>query len=113
MMNDFYMENLDLARLNFGVITLTPKVQEAKDVKQFRPICLLNVSFKIFTKLIAERLASKAQQLIDPCQTALIRGRYILDGVVMLHEIAHEMRTKKKKGVILKIDFEKAYDSVH
>lgn len=112
MVNDIYMENLDLARLNFGVITLIPKVQEAKDVKQFRPICLLNVSFKIFTKLIAERLASKAQKLIDPCQTAFIKGRLIVDGVVMLHEIVHELHIKKKKGVIFKIDFEKAYDSV-
>lgn len=57
MVNDFYRENLDIARLNYGVITLIPKVLEAKNVKQFRPICLLNVSFKIFTKLIAERLA--------------------------------------------------------
>lgn len=54
-----------------------------------------------------------AQKLIDPCQSAFIKGRYIVDGAVMLHEITHELRVKKKKGVILKIDFEKAYDSVH
>lgn len=113
MINDFYMGNLDIDRLNYGIITLIPKVQEAKSVKQYRPICLLNVSFKIFTKLLAERLAGMAQKLIDPCQSAFIRGRYIMDGAVMLHEIIHELRIKKKKGVILKIDFEKAYDSVH
>lgn len=50
--------------------------------------------------------------MIDPCQTAFIKDRYIVDGAVMLHEVVHELRTKKKKGVILKIDFEKAYDSV-
>lgn len=47
MVNDFYMGALDIARLNYGV-TLIPKVQDANDVKQFRPICLLNVSFKIY-----------------------------------------------------------------
>ena len=47
MMNDFFLGQLDIARLNYGVITLVPKVTDAKDVKQFRPICLLNMSFKI------------------------------------------------------------------
>lgn len=61
---------------------------------------------------MAERLALIASRLIDPCQTAFIKGRYILDGAVMLHEIVHELRVKKKKGIVLKIDFEKAYDNV-
>jgi mannosylglycoprotein endo-beta-mannosidase len=66
MVNDFYMGNLDIDRLNYGVINLIPKVREANNVKQFRPICLLNVSFKIFTKLIAERLAGVAKKIIIP-----------------------------------------------
>ena len=41
MVNDFYMGHLDISRLNYGVITLVPKVKEANNVKQFRPICLL------------------------------------------------------------------------
>ena len=56
MVNDFYLGNLDIKRLYYGVITLVPKVKYANDVKQFRPICLLNVSFKIFTKLMMDRL---------------------------------------------------------
>jgi hypothetical protein len=39
-------------------------------------------------------------------------GRYILEGVMILHEAIHEMHRKKKSGVILKLDFEKAYDKV-
>lgn len=112
MISDFYLERLDIGRLNYGVVTLIPKVQNAENVKQYRPICLLNVSFKIFTKLIADRMSVVAQKIIDPCQTAFIKGRYILDGAVMLHEIVHELRVRKKKGVILKLDFEKAYDNV-
>jgi hypothetical protein len=112
MVNDFYMGHLDLARLNYGVITLVPKVKNANNVKQFRPICLLNVSFKLFTKLINDRLAGVARKIISPNQTAFIKGTYIVDGVVMLHEIIHELSQKKMQGVILKIDFEKAYDSV-
>jgi hypothetical protein len=41
-----------------------------------------------------------------------MQGRNILDGVVTLHETVHELHRKKLNGVILKIDFEKAYDKV-
>jgi hypothetical protein len=98
MVNDFSMGNLDIARLNYGVITLIPKVKEATNVKQFRPICLLNVSFKIFTKLFTVRLMGVANKIINLSQTTFIRGRYIIDGVVMMHEIVHEMSRKKFRG---------------
>ena len=40
-------------------------------------------------------------------------GRHILEGVLVLHETIHELHTKKMDGVLLKIDFEKAYDKVN
>jgi hypothetical protein len=93
LMNDFYLQNLDVGRLNDGVITLIPKSQEANNVKHFRPICLLNVSFKIFTKLLMERLTGYANKLISANQTTFIKGRLIVDGAVILHEIMHEVKT--------------------
>ena len=74
MVNDFYLGALDIARLNYGVITLIPKVEEANNVKLFHQICLLNVSFKIFTKLIMVRLAIVADKIISLNQTAFIEG---------------------------------------
>jgi hypothetical protein len=50
--------------------------------------------------------------VVRPSQTAFMQGRNILDGVVILHETVHELHRKKLNGVILKIDFEKAYDKV-
>jgi hypothetical protein len=47
-----------------------------------------------------------------PKQTAFIPGGNILEGVVVLHEIIHELKRKKINGVLFKIDFEKAYDKV-
>ena len=113
MVNDFYLGKLDIKRLNYGVITLIPKVKNAMDVKQYRPICLLNVSFKIFTKLLLDRLEGVVDKLISNSQTTFIKGRYILDGAVILHETLHELSQKKLKGVVMKIDFEKAYDSIN
>lgn len=99
MVRDFQQGRLDISRLNYGVITLILKIKEAVNVKQFRPICLLNVSFKIFSKLLMDRLTEAADKLIDKGQTAFIKGRYILDGAVIFHETLHEMKRKKDKGV--------------
>jgi hypothetical protein len=113
MFSDFHHGDLPLFSLNFGIITLLPKGQEAKKIQQYRPICMLNVSFKIFTKVLANRLSSIANKVIKPSQTAFLPGRYILEGVVILHETIHELHRKRQKGLILKLDFEKAYDKVN
>lgn len=108
MFNDFHKEELPLHSLNFGIITLLPKHKEAKQIQQYRPICLLNVSFKNFTKVLANRVALVAQKIIRPSQTTFLLGRNIMEGVVILHETIHEMHRKKKNGVVIKLDFEKA-----
>lgn len=92
--------------------TLIPKVKEANHIQQYRPICLLNASFKIFTKVVTNRINSVADRIVSPTQTAFMRGRNILDGVVVIHGTVHELHRRKLSGVILKIDFEKAYDKV-
>lgn len=51
-------------------------------------------------------------KVIRPSQTTFLSGRYILEGVVTLHQTIHELHWKKKSRVILKLDFEKAYDKV-
>ena len=112
MFHDFFAGHLQLLHLNFGTITLLPKKVEAIRIEQFRPICLLNVSFKIFTKVATNRLTQIAHLVVQPTQTAFMPGRHILEGVVVLHEMIHEIRTKKLDGVIFKVDFEKAYDKV-
>lgn len=101
-----------MRRLNYGLISLIPKIKEASNIRQFRPICLPNVSYKIITKVLTHRLALVAAKVISDSQTAFVPGRYIIEGVVILHEIVHELQKNNEKGVILKLDFEKAYDKV-
>ena len=112
ILNDFALGRVDIARLNYGIITLIPKVKGADNIKLFRPIALINVIFKFIAKAYASRLAPIAHRTIDRSQTAFIRGRYLHEGVLALHEIAHELRAKKLGGLLLKLDFEKAYDRV-
>ncbi|WVZ74625.1 hypothetical protein U9M48_022786 [Paspalum notatum var. saurae] len=109
---ELHKETLELNRLNFGNIILIPKVGDASKIQQYRPICLLNVSFKIFTKVATNRLVQVAHKIIRPSQTAFLPGRNIMEGAVVLHETLHEMHRKNLNGVIFKIDFEKAYDKV-
>jgi hypothetical protein len=60
-------------------------------------ICLLNVSFKIFTKVATNRLMDVAQKVINLTRTTFLPGRNIMEGVVILHETMQEMHQKKSK----------------
>jgi len=62
LFTDFRQGSLPLICLNFGNIILLPKKTEAKVIQQYRPICLLNVSIKIFTRVATNRLSTIAQK---------------------------------------------------
>lgn len=109
----FHQGKLELCRLNFALLTLIPKEKDAKVMSKFRPISLLNCSYKIFTRVLTARIGQIADRLIRNNQTAFIKGRFILDSVVTAHEIIHSVYHDKEKGVILKLDYEKAYDEVN
>jgi hypothetical protein len=112
MFGKFYNGELNLSRLNYGLISLIPKLKKVNNIKQFRPIYLLGVDYKWITKVLTKRLTLVADSVVSKTQTSFIPGRNILEGVVILHETKHELNRRKKKGVILKLDFEKAYDKV-
>jgi hypothetical protein len=71
LFHDFYEDKLPPFSLNFGIITLLPKRKETSHIKQFHPICLLNMSFKIFTKVAVNRMTGIATRLINPSQTGI------------------------------------------
>ena len=81
-------------------------------LRDFRPISLCNVSFKIITKLLVNRIKPLMPTLIGPAQTSFVPGRHITDNIVLAQEVIHTMKTKKgKKGqMAIKIDLSKAYD---
>ena len=85
---------------------------DADCIQKYRPICLLQVIYKIITKVVTLRVEPIMSKLISKCQTSFIKGRNVMDGVMSLHEILHEAKRKKQQGVVLKLDFEKAYDKV-
>jgi hypothetical protein len=113
LFSDFHRGKLDLFRLNFAMLTLVPKVDNATDMKNFRPIILLNCSFKFFGKLITSRLERTCQRIIAKEQSVFLRGGFILESVVVAHEVLHSVHKNKEPEVIIKLDYEKAYDRVN
>jgi hypothetical protein len=68
--------------------------------------------YKLITKTLTLRLEAIAEKVIHSNQTAFMKGRNIMSGVMILHEIIHETKRRKQIGIVLKLDFEKAYDKV-
>jgi hypothetical protein len=95
MFVEFHVGKLPLYNVHFGTIILLPKCREVIQIKQYRPICLLNVSFKFFTKVATNRISQVAQKVISPFQMAFIPCRNIMEGVIVLHETLHEMHRRK------------------
>jgi hypothetical protein len=112
MLDKFHTGQLDFERLNHGVISLIPKAPNAIVVHKFRSICLLNVSYKILTKILANGLGFIIYKVISDTHNAFIKARFIMEGIVILHETIHEHH-KKLTRVLFKIDFEKAFDKVN
>lgn len=91
---------------------MIPKVPSLTNLGEFRPISLIGICYKTIAKILAERLKAVMGRLISNTQSAFVKGRYILDGVLIANEVVDFIRKKKKSGLIFKVDFEKAYNSV-
>jgi hypothetical protein len=112
MIKGFEEEEINIARINYAMIILIPKEEEARSLKKFRPISLINCSFNIFSKVLNNRLEDNCGRLLAPNQIAFVRGRYILESVVSAHKIILEAVRSTQKGLVVKLDYEKAYDRI-
>jgi hypothetical protein len=97
------------------LIVLLPKGDNQVSFKDFRPISLCNVTYKIISKIIVSRLRPFLDGIVSPLQNNFIPGRSTKDNAIVLQEVLHYMRkSKKKKGdMVFKLDLEKAYDRVN
>ena len=78
--NQFYDGTIDIWCLNYALMALISLVS-ASLVNEFRPISLINASFKIISKVFANRLRSHTHLLVDQVQLAFMKKRYIIDSV--------------------------------
>jgi len=99
-------------RINSTFIALIPKVDSPKRLNDFRPISLVGSMYKILAKVLAIRLRVVIGSVISDSQSAFIKGRQILDDILVANEVVDEACKHKKELLLFKLDFEKAYDSI-
>ena len=117
----FLVRSLNYAFLNgnmsytqkIGIITLIPKGNKDRQyLRNWRPISLLNVLYKIASSCIANRIKKTLSILIHESQKGFMPGRFIGENIRLLYDIMMYTDINDIPGLLLLIDFEKAFDSI-
>ncbi|MCI19611.1 cysteine-rich receptor-like protein kinase, partial [Trifolium medium] len=94
--------------LNSTFIALIPKIDNPQRLNDFRPISLVGCLYKILAKVLANRLRLVIGSVISESQTAFVKDRQILDGILIANEVVDEARKSMKELMLFMVDFEKA-----
>ena len=96
-----------------GIITCLPKADKPRDqLKSWRPITLLNVDLKIGSAAVANRIKEHLNKLISENQKGYVKDRYIGECTRLIYDILYESKQENIPGLLLLIDFQKAFDSL-
>ena len=97
-----------------SMITLIPKSNRNRwFLKNWRPISLLGVDYKIASSVIANRIKKVLPKIISETQKGFIKGRKLAENTRFLFDLIETMDRKNMEGLLLLIDFEKAFDSLN
>ena len=99
-----------------GILTLLPKPKsptELNYIKNWRPITLLNIDYKLFTHVIKNRINKALPYIISEVQTGFQAGRSTSENLILTCLVLeHFNNNAEEEGIILQVDFEKAFDTV-
>ena len=105
-------ENLAITQRR-GIISLVQKKDKAlNELKNWRLITLFNCNYKIASQAIASRLKFVLSDLIDHDQTGFLKGRAIAENICLINNVNSYTHLKDLPGLLLFIDFEKAFDTI-
>ena len=94
-----------------GIITLVPKPGKPRNViSSWRPITLLNSTYKILAGTFANRMKKVLDSIIHADQTAFLKNRFIGENIRATYDVLLETYLKKQEGLMLSIDFKTAFD---
>ena len=107
------LNNRELAYSQYlAVISLLYKKGQREDIRNWRPISLLNVDYKILSKVLAERLKKVLPHIIHSDQRGGVQGRYIGENIRLIEDLLYEIDNLEEEAVIFLQDQEKAFDRV-
>lgn len=112
---EFFVSGVMRGAVNDVAVVLISKVPRTKELKEFRPISLCNVIYKIVSKCLVNRLWPLLTDLISENQSAFILGRLICDNSIIAFECIHHIQAVSGDAPALcpyKLDLSKAYDRV-
>ena len=111
---DYAFENNRLAvSQSIGIVSIVPKGEKDKRyLSNWRPLCLLNSLYKLISGTIAERIKPTLNTIIHGDQKGFVEGRYIGEVVRTTFDTIQYAKDNNRTGLLLTIDFEKAYDSI-
>ena len=96
-----------------GTITCIPKGDKIRNnLKNWRPITLLNAIYKFNSGILAHRIKNVLPKLINPDQKGFINGRFLGENTRLIYDIIEECNNQNSKALLILIDFEKAFDSI-
>ena len=95
-----------------SIITLIHKKGDKKLLQNYRPLSLTNTDYKIIAFVFARRLQTILDKLISKDQTAYVKGRFIWENARLILDIFEYCENNDQEGILLFLDFEKAFDSV-
>lgn len=114
VVSEAFLRGYSDERIVETLVILIPNLANPIHLKNFRPISLCNVVYKVITKVLVQRICPFLHDLAGPLQSSFIPGRGTKDNAIMAQEVIHYMHhSKSKRGTIaFKIDLKKAYDRV-
>ena len=96
-----------------GIITCIPKPNKPRiNFKNWRLISLLNTTYKLASAVISNRLKTVLDKVIHENQKGFIAGRFLGENVRLIYDVLFESKKQNIPGLLLSIDFEKAFDTV-
>ena len=96
-----------------GVISLIPKAnKDARYLKHLRPITLLNVDFKLYEKVLANRIKTVMENLIAEEQRGFMQNRRISVNIRKVLDIIKHASDEKIEAILISVDYQKAFDLV-
>ena len=82
------------------------------NLKKWRPISLLNVVYKLASAVISNRIKNVLDSTINENQKGFIAGRFPGENIRLIYDVLFEAKKQNIPGLLLSIDFEKAFDTV-